>query len=111
LYGGQCGLEECRCPSAARRISVLACAFGQCPKRPSMTVFGSLLFEPAAVVAHEISEPAGVRIPRMLDECGKACSDRLGQLRFAGIRKGAGKQEGTGVIINTVAMGAIWNAM
>src|SRR5205814_8980633 len=72
--GGQRRLEECGCPSATRWIGVLACAFGQCPKRSAMAIFRSLVFEPVALIAHEVSEPTGVWVPCVLDKGRKASS-------------------------------------
>src|SRR6266567_3095444 len=77
------GLEKRRSPSAAGCIAVLACAFGECPKGPAVAIFRTRSFQPSAVVAHEISKPAGVWIPGMLDERRKARGESVGQLGFA----------------------------
>src|SRR5580698_1154986 len=66
------GLEERPGPSAAGWIDVPPRAFGQCPKRPAVAIFRTLFFQPPAIVAHEISKPAGIRIPGVLDERGEA---------------------------------------
>jgi len=67
----------------------------------------SLLLQPSAVVAHEVSKPPGVRVPSMLDECRKACGNRFGQLHFAKAREQACEQQRARVVVGTVAMGAI----
>src|SRR5437667_10719145 len=90
---------------------VLACAFGQCPKRPAMTIFRAGFFQPSAIIAHEISEPTGVRVPSVLDESREACRECLGQLRFASARKRVREQQGASIIVDTIAMGSPWTAM
>jgi hypothetical protein len=37
-----------------------------------MAIFRTQLLQPSAIVAHEIPEPARVRVPGVLDEGGKA---------------------------------------
>ena len=41
----------------------------------------------------------------------KRAVSRLGQLRFAGVRKRAREQQGASVVVDTVAMGAIRHRM
>ena len=53
-----------------------------------MTIFRAGHFQPSAIVAHEISKPASIRIPGVLDEGRKACGVDFGQqLRFTGTCK------------------------
>ena len=111
LDDGKRRLEERGSPSAARWIGVVACAFAQCPKRPPVTVLRARVFQPSAVVAHEIAEPTRVWVPGVLDEGRKACGERLGQLRFARARKRAREQQGASVVVDTVAVGAVRHGM
>ena len=49
-------------------IVFAAHALTQSPECPPVAVFGTAIFKPAPIEAHEIAEPTGVRIPRVLDE-------------------------------------------
>src|SRR6202158_5624407 len=72
-----------------------------------MAVFRASLLEPSAVIAHEIPEPPDGRVPGVLDESREARRDRLGHLRDARGRKEVREQQCPGVVVDTVAVGAI----
>src|SRR4029078_6489209 len=105
LNNRKSGLEERRGPSAAGRHGVGTCALPQGPKRPAMAVFRAGLLQPLPVIAHEIPEPMRVRVPRVLNEC---CKRRRAyfrqQLHVSRLCKRAREQQGTSVVIDTIAM-------
>ncbi len=76
-----------------------------------MAVFGAGFVEPLALIAHEISKPASISIPRMLDECREPRCEHLGQLRFAAFGKRACEQKRARVVVNTIAMRSVRDGM
>ena len=52
-------------------------------------------------------ESARLRVPRVLDECRKACRHRLRQLRFAALCERTREQQGARIVVDAVAMRAI----
>src|SRR5579859_7158198 len=69
-----------------------------------MAVLGTTIFKPGSIEAHEIAKSPGVGIPRMLDERGKSGRQYLGQTFFAGIVESAGKQQGSRIVIDAIAV-------
>jgi len=78
-------------PLTPGAVGISARTLTQRPQGPSMAVLGALLFEPGAVVAHEIAKPAGSRIPRMLDEGSKTRRQQIRQRLLAGLVERAGQ--------------------
>ena len=77
-----------------------------------MTVFRARLFQPSAIVAHEVAETPGVRIPGVLNERREMRRVDFGQpFRFTGFRKRAREQQGTGIVVDTVAVRAVCHRM
>ena len=107
LDGGKRGLEQRRGPSAASRVRTRASVVGQRPERPPMTVLRARRLQPSAVVAHEIAEAAGVRIPRVLNECRKTRRERLGQWRLATTQQRRREKQSARVVIDAIAVGAV----
>src|SRR5476651_1113180 len=76
-----------------------------------MTVFRTCRFQPSALITHEVSEPTAFRVPRVLNECGKASDGRRRQMRFARPRKYACQHQGAGIVVDAIAVSAIRHRM
>ena len=63
-----------------------------------------LLFEPAPVEAHEVAEPPGVRIPRVLDEGGEARRQHFSQRLLTRLVERAGQQQRARIVVDAVAV-------
>src|SRR3989442_10130867 len=72
-----------------------------------MTVFRAHSLKPAPVVAHEISKPAVIRVPGMLDEGGKARRNLFGQVTFAKASEPRCKNQSARIVIDAIAVRAI----
>ncbi len=72
-----------------------------------MTVLRALRLEPLPAIAHKIAEPVRVLVPGVLDEGRKTRGHRFRQSGFARGRQRARQQEGTGVVVDAVAMSAV----
>src|SRR5690606_33189461 len=74
------------------------------PEGSPMAVFGALVFEPTAVIAHEVSEPACIRVPGVFDEgCEGGCHP-VRYARLADGRQERGQKQGSRVVIDAIAM-------
>src|SRR3546814_9831012 len=97
-------LEPAGGPAAKIGAARLRRAVPERPERAPIAVFGARLFEPAAVVTHEIAKAATLGVPRMLKEA------REGQhmlLSLAACAETVGEHQRAGVVVAAIAMIAI----
>src|SRR6185503_21306252 len=106
MDGGKRGSEQSGRPSAAGRVIVGGGVVSECPKRPAMAILRARRFQPATVVAHEVAEAAGVRVPRMLNEGRKTRRDSVGQLRLAVAEQRSRQEQSAGIVVDAVAVGS-----
>src|SRR5581483_1085851 len=108
LHARQGLAEEAGRPALTQWARAVAGADAQGPERAPMAVLGTGLFEPAAVEAHEVAEPQGVGVPGVLHESREAHRKGLRQACTRRFLERTGQQQGPGIVVKAVAMGAVW---
>src|SRR5579859_5566970 len=76
-----------------------------------MTVFRATLFLPDTAKAHEVPEPAGRRIPGVLDIGSYTRCQWIKKGFLAGCIESAGQQKRPRIIIDAIAVRAVRNGM
>ena len=111
LHRRQCFGEQAGGPAPTGLVRIAARAYAQGPECPPVAVLRAAIFQPAAIEAHEVAKPPGIRVPGVLHERREPGRQGLGQVLLAGTVERTGQQQRPGIVVDAIAVNAIGHGM